>query len=752
MQETHGSANVEQIWENEWGGKAIFSHGTSAARGIAIFVKKALYSSISNIFTDQEGRLIVFDIEVNEQKICLVAIYAPNEDKPMFFDNIEKLLEERCEHKVIIGDFNLTLDVNLDRENTYNNNNKAKQKVEELLDKYCLRDVWRLQYGEKKEFSWIKKGSYPIKASRIDFALVSAGLDQKVEAIQYLTSIKTDHRALYMFIETSSSERGSGYWKLNCSMLEDSQYIQSINKEISQVLTASKNKSFCQTWEILKKRIKKASINYAKSKVSEEKLIIAQLSEKVDNYESRLPLGREETDLWQKSKAELEEKQFERIKGVMFRSKANWYEQGEKNTSYFYSLEKTKYNAKTCYKIITEHKEEIVEPKEILRAQKAFYQELYQEDKDVCFNLKNTCNIQVPENIKLQQDEQITVNDLQSAIKQMKNLKTPGEDGLPIDFYKIFWVKLKHIFYHMVLECYQNRVLHATARKGILNLIPKTGKDSRFIKNLRPITLLNTDYKIIEKVIAEKMVPALGHIINKDQRGFMKDRRISVNIRKMLDIIHQAEEKDLEAVVLSLDFVKCFDKCSFSILDGSLEYFKFGKIVKDWTKILYKDYTVRIQNNGHFSEPIDIRKGVHQGGCCSSVYFLVIAEILAIALRSNQEIDGITIRDIKNLLNQFADDMDIFSMCNKKSLDNIFYELETFRKQSGFTVSYDKTKLYRIGSLRYSNAQLYDTSQVRWSSEDINVLGVTISHHDLVTKNYDGMVKKAKGHSVCLAE
>ena len=96
------------------------------------------------------------------------------------------------------------------------------------------------------------------------------------------------------------------------------------------------------------------------------------------------------------------------------------------------------------------------------------------------------------------------------------------------------------------------------------------------------------------------MTPALDQIINKDQRGFMKNRRISVNIRKMLDIMHMAEVKDMEAVILSLDFVKCFDKCSFSILHGSLDFFGFGKIVKDWTKILYTDFSVKIQNDGHF--------------------------------------------------------------------------------------------------------------------------------------------------------
>ena len=132
---------------------------------------------------------------------------------------------------------------------------------------------------------------------------------------------------------------------------------------------------------------------------------------------------------------------------------------------------------------------------------------------------------------------------------------------------------------------------------------------------------------------------------------------------------------------------------------------------------------------------LDIRKGVHQGGCCSSIYFLVTAEILAIALRENQRIEGITIHDIKNLLNQFADDMDIFSLCNQHALKEIFNELERFRKQSGFTVSYEKTTLYRIGSLRHSNAQI---------NGDINVLGTTITHEDLTQENYKGLVDKTR--------
>ena len=575
-------------------------------------------------------------------------------------------------------------------------------------------------------------------------ALVSAGLDHNIEIVLYISSIMTDHRAIYMVINTTLFERGSGYWKFNNLLLQDGEFVKIMNKELQTTIAASTQQDPKTKWETVKKRIKTTSVKYSRSKVNETQLVISALAEEVNTYEERFPLPQEEDEMYINTKTELEEKQLQRIAGVMFRSKARWYEQGERNTKYFFALEKARYNYKTCYKLINDLGQEITNPYQILEVQKQFYQELYSVDKDVEFNLNNTYNIYVPENIRKLQEVKLSEQDIQVAVKRMNNNKTPGQDGIPVDFYKVFWSQIKEVFMDMVEECYNTRKLHASARKGILNLIPKQNKDTRYIKNLRPITLLNTDYKIIEKAVADKMTPALEHIIHQDQRGFMKQRRISVNIRKMLDIIHQVEKEDLEAVVLSLDFVKCFDKCSFSILNGSLDFFKFGQVIKEWTKILYLDFTVRIQNNGHFSQEIDIEKGVHQGGCCSSVYFLIIAEILALALRNNSDIKGITLKEITNILNQFADDMDVFSEADERSIRAIASELQSFQKQSGFTVSYEKTTMYRIGSLRHSNAQLYNMDEFVWSSEDINVLGVTISHQDIMQKNYEPMIAKVK--------
>ena len=151
---------------------------------------------------------------------------------------------------------------------------------------------------------------------------------------------------------------------------------------------------------------------------------------------------------------------------------------------------------------------------------------------DVKFNpeyVELVVDRQVPDNIRDAQDQLISYEEVAIAVKQMKNQKCPGSSGIPIDFYKVFWSKMD------MLKCaFESGSLGHMARDGIINLIPKVNRDSRLLKNFRPITLLNTEYKIIEKVLANRILPVLASLIDEDQRGFLPSRRISVNIRKNL--------------------------------------------------------------------------------------------------------------------------------------------------------------------------------------------------------------------------
>ena len=95
-----------------------------------------------------------------------------------------------------------------------------------------------------------------------------------------------------------------------------------------------------------------------------------------------------------------------------------------------------------------------------------------------------------------------------------------------------------------------------------------------------------------------------------------------------------------------------------------------------------------------------------------------------------------------NLLGQFADDMDIYLLHDEKSINEILRTLNFFQSRSGFTVSYDKTQIYRIGSLKKLDAKFYTSPEVRWTNQPINVLEVIISHEDIMSKNYDTVLNK----------
>ena len=108
------------------------------------------------------------------------------------------------------------------------------------------------------------------------------------------------------------------------------------------------------------------------------------------------------------------------------------------------------------------------------------------------------------------------------AIKSMQNGKSPGTDGLPVEFYKIFWKNIKKLVMNSFSYSYENENMSISQKQSIITLLPQKNNDVRFLKNWRPISLLNTDYKIMTKCIATRLKNNLIKIINKSQSGFYK--------------------------------------------------------------------------------------------------------------------------------------------------------------------------------------------------------------------------------------
>ena len=168
----------------------------------------------------------------------------------------------------------------------------------------------------------------------------------------------------------------------------------------------------------------------------------------------------------------------------------------------------------------------------------------------------------------------------------MKLNKSPGSDGLTTDFYQYFWNDICNYVLKSIQTALTKQVLSCEQKRGVIQLIPKKDKYLTLTKNWRPISLLNTDYKIIAHILVNRLQLALPEIISKDQSGYLKGRNISLNIRTIFDIISEQETNRTSTLLAFVDFEKAFDKLNWEFLQKCLTEFEFGDNLKLWVKIL----------------------------------------------------------------------------------------------------------------------------------------------------------------------
>jgi len=193
-------------------------------------------------------------------------------------------------------------------------------------------------------------------------------------------------------------------------------------------------------------------------------------------------------------------------------------------------------------------------------------------------------------------------------------------------------------------------------RRGIIKLIPKKDADPNLIKNWSPLTLLNCDYKIASKAIANRIKTVLPLLISDDQSGFIKNRCISDNIRTLDSVIQYTANKNIPGLLLFLDFGKALDTLHWSFIEKSLQHFGFGPSLSKWVRLFYCKTGSCILNNGWTSNFFELSRGVRRGCPLSPYLYILSVEILAEAIRNKREITGIKIQDTEFKLSQYADD------------------------------------------------------------------------------------------------
>ena len=345
-----------------------------------------------------------------------------------------------------------------------------------------------------------------------------------------------------------------------------------------------------------------------------------------------------------------------------------------------------------------------------------FYKNLYSKNNvnDVNFdNIRDNAQVLSDgERAKLEAD--LTIDEIEFAINSLSNDKSPGPDGFTGEFLKFFCKDISTFILRSASAGYNKGMLSSSLRQGNIVLIPKENKPKRFIRNLRPISLLSTIYKVISTCIANRMKQVLPSVIGDTQHAFLPSRNISSNYRFVYDTLVYTQEHNIPGMILSVDFEKAFDSISWTFMFKSLEFFNFGPCFMRWIRTLYENISTCVSINGQYTDWFEIQRGVRQGDPSSAYLYLVCAEILSLMIKNNNRIKGIKMRNNVNLLAQFADDTTLSLDGTEESLNNALKTISNFGSVSGLKINENKTIIVWIGSTRGSQVRYLRDGNYIW--------------------------------------
>ena len=451
-------------------------------------------------------------------------------------------------------------------------------------------------------------------------------------------------------------------------------------------------------------------------------------------------------------KDELEQLREIKMKGHLIRSRAKWLQHGEKPSKLFCSLENKHYTEKIVKSIKKEDGSVLTDQSQILDEIKTFYQVLFDtQDSDLqTINLEQKFkNCKITKLTDAQSnllEGKLTVSEMGQALKNMKNGKTPGIDGFPAEFFKVFWSKLKFIIQRAVNSSFDNNELPLTLRQCIISCLPKGNKDRTVLKNWRPISLLSVLYKIVSASIANRLKLVLDHLVDKTQTGFIAGRYIGQCTRLIYDIMYFSEKKQKDGLLMLIDFEKAFDSISWKFLYNVLEFLGFEKQFIHWIKLFNNNIQGSVLQCGVLSRFFSINRGCRQGDPCSPFLFILAGQILSVLIQNSKEIKGITIGNTEYRLTQFADDTTLIMDGSRESLQAALNTLEVFGSMSGLKMNTMKTKLIWIGRKRFCKEKLRVNTLLEWGITEFSLLGLVfnVDLDKMVNINYLDAITQSK--------
>eukprot|EP00253_Pinus_taeda_P018686 PITA_18686 len=383
------------------------------------------------------------------------------------------------------------------------------------------------------------------------------------------------------------------------------------------------------------------------------------------------------------------------------KSRVRWLKEGERNTKFFHRTTVQRRMHNNIPFIQNEEGVKVEEHEKIEEILPNHFQQVHQEqavDRQRAIG-KITSNI--PKLVTEEHNEllmhPIQTQEVDEEMAQLKEGKAPGPDGFTTTFFHVFWDLIKVEVCQVVEESRALRWLLPSLNSTFITLIPKE-ENSITPHKFRPIALCNVLYKVISKVIANRLKPLLPMLISPEQSGYAEGRQIMDGIILTHEIIHLLKQSKQAGMLLKLDLSKAFDKLSWPYIHHMLKAFGFCSTWVRWIMSLITSSHFSLLVNGFPSRPFKPSRGIRQGDPLSPFLFVIMAEGLGRhikqALQSNQ-LKGISIHNSPaSSHQQFVDDTMLYGYPSAQEASCLKSLLNDFSEASGTQVNNSKSQIF----------------------------------------------------------
>ncbi|KAL6226651.1 hypothetical protein ACLB2K_000612 [Fragaria x ananassa] len=633
-----------------------------------------------------------------EQGARISWLYGPpyNEDKLEFWEYWKNLARNGGSDGcwLLIGDLNEVLHI-CEREGGSVWSSYRRNYLRELMDAGSLLDM-----GYKGQaFTWARKeDNVIVLQERLDRALTNETwiLHWPESSLTHLARIGSDHNPL-LFSTQAARSKGKPTFHFDVNWAEDGEATQIVkdcwilNPSLSGLSNWVTNLKSCRSsfirWS--KKKFPKCNKDLIRDCLLE--LDDLQANQAISSTERQQELESSVSTLWIREERYWHQK-----------SRVKWLKSGDSNTRFFHLSTIQRRLRNRILKIQNEQGQWVCGEGLIRKEFESQFKAIFSSGG---YRVWGMALSGVTPLVSREMNEEllvdITMDEVSEAVHQMGALKAPGPDGFPGLFYHKYWEIVRDLVCLTSNEFFSGVACLRDLNKTHIVLIPKVPNPEK-TSHFRPISLCNNSYKILSKILANRLKRVLPTLISINQNAFVPGRLIQDNILVAHEAYHYLKLKRTggnHEFGLKLDMNKAYDRVEWDFLEATLHRFGFHR---RWIRLVMScvrsvSFSVVLNGKpGNFFLP---SRGLRQGDPLSPYLFLLVSEVLSLRLTravNEKQLLGISLSRGCPILSHifFADDALFFLKGTLNNCSHLSHILSKYCTASGQLINMEKSGIY----------------------------------------------------------